>query len=187
MQVSHGLALNAVRGGVVAGLMIAQALAASPVGSPSRPPEKQLVVDQSGVRFRLGPFTLGRDWIVMNIIIENHRDESVHLAAISNPDTHASLRAKLSDNEGMVCAATAEPAGVETIPGPGSISAASTNSMTTLARQARTNISVDFEGCTLSRSSPLSFSGEFALATKNQQTQLVTVQFVGIEQRTTTW
>jgi hypothetical protein len=143
-------------------------------------------VDQSGVRFRLGPFTLGRDWIVMNIIIENRGAESVHVAAIANPDTHTSLRAKLSDNQGTVCAATAEPAGIETIPGPGSISAASVNSMTTLPRQARTNISLDFEGCTLSRGSPLSLSDEFALATKDQPPQLATVQFVGIEQRTTT-
>jgi hypothetical protein len=185
---SRATVRRAAGGGVLALMMIAQALAASPAGPPDQQsPPKQLFVNQSGVLFRLGPFVLGRDWIAMTVLVENRRDDSVRLAATSNPKADDTLQASLSDNSGKVCTAAADPAGIETIqpPGPPSAAAAA-DSMTRLAPRAHTQIVLQFEKCSLSRTSPLSFSGEFAVMRKDQPPSLIDIRFWGIEQRTTT-
>jgi hypothetical protein len=180
--------------------VIASSLAAPPAAPPQTPAE-QLTVAQSGVRFRLGPFFLGPDWIVMTLIVENERSAGVHVAAIYRRDDSGVPRVALSDGSGGTCQA-AEPMGISSVSDPGGAEAGGTEtggaetgaeapaapiaSMTELGPHSRMNISLRFPSCRLSKTGRLSLSGKFAISVDGQTAEVFTVPFWGIGQRTMT-
>jgi hypothetical protein len=198
----------------VGALSVVAAIASSLTASPAAPPQtpaEQLTVAQSGVRFRLGPFFLGPDWIVMTLIVENERSAGVRVAAIYRRDASGAPRVALSDPRGETCQA-AEPMGISSVSDRGGaetgseetgrtetggaetggaetgaeIPGAPIASMTELGPHSRMNISLRFPSCRLSKSGRLSLSGKFAISVDGQTAEVLMVPFWGIGQRTMT-
>jgi hypothetical protein len=180
-------AQRAALGGSLVAAAIASGVAAPPATAPQQP-ARQLTVAQSGVRFRLGPFFLGPDWIDMTLIIENERSAAVRIAAVYRRDDSGAPRVALADGRGDTCEAAADPAGIATVSDPdlAATAPAAIGSMTKLGPRSGMNISLRFPECRLSKLSRLSLSGEFAVSLDGRATEIMKVPLWGIGQRTIT-